>query len=199
MRYWLDGLPFAVLWLAWLAYWLIAARNVKATRRSEPFASRLVTVALTAAAGVLLAFRSHFLPVLNARFVPQTIVLHWLGLLIVASGLAFAVWARLHLGRNWSGTVSVKEGHELIRTGPYGWVRHPIYSGLLLAILGTALAFGEWRGMLAFGLLTCAFTLNLRREERFMRESFPNDYPRNCAQVPALVPFLRGIHRGVSV
>jgi len=121
VRYWLDGLPFAVLWLAWLAYWLIAARNVKATRRSEPFASRLVTVALTAAAGAL------------------------------------------------------------------------------LAILGTALAFGEWRGMLAFGLLTCAFTLKLRREERFMRESFPNDYPRYCAQVPALVPFVRGIHRGVSV
>jgi protein-S-isoprenylcysteine O-methyltransferase Ste14 len=199
VRYSLDDLPFAVLWLAWLAYWLIAARNVKATQRCEPLASRLVTVVLTAAAGVLLAFRSHRLPWLNARFVPQTIVLHWLGLLIAALGLGFAVWARVHLGRNWSGTVTVKEDHELIRTGPYGWVRHPIYSGVLLAILGTAIAFGEWRGLLAFGLLSLAFVLKLRREERFMRESFPNDYPRYCAQVPALIPFVRGIHRLVPI
>lgn len=74
-------------------------------------------------------------------------VLYWLGLLMVICGLAFAVWARIHLGRNWSGTVTVKEDHELIRSGPYGIVRHPIYTGLLLAIAGTAIVFGEWRAV----------------------------------------------------
>jgi protein-S-isoprenylcysteine O-methyltransferase Ste14 len=193
--YSLYDLPFAVLWLAWLAYWIIAARNVKATRRRESPVSRMITVVLTVLAAALLAFRGQPLHWLTARFLPQTMVAYWLGLLMVALGLAFAVWARVHLGRNWSGTVTVKENHELIRAGPYGLVRHPIYTGLLLAILGTAIAFGEWRGLLAFGFLTVAFSFKLHREERFMSESFPNDYPRYRAEVPALIPFIRGAHR----
>jgi protein-S-isoprenylcysteine O-methyltransferase Ste14 len=197
--YSLYDLPFAVLWLAWLAYWIVAARNVKATRRRESPVSRIITVVLTILAAALLAFPGQKLHWLNARFLPQTMVAHWLGLLMVVLGLAFAIWARIHLGRNWSGTVTVKDDHELIRTGPYGLVRHPIYTGLLLAILGTAIAFGEWRGLLAFGFLTVAFLFKLRREERFMSESFPDDYPRYRAEVPALVPFIRGAHRAGHV
>jgi protein-S-isoprenylcysteine O-methyltransferase Ste14 len=191
LRYSLYDLPLAALWLAWLAYWIIAARNVKPTRRRESWGSRLMTVMLTAVAAALLALRGQRLSWLTTRFLPQTMVTYWLGLLMVVLGLAFAVWARAHLGRNWSGTVTVKENHELIRTGPYGLVRHPIYTGLLFAILGTAVAFGEWRGLLAFGFLTLAFLFKLRREERFMSERFPNDYPRYRAEVPALIPFIR--------
>ncbi|MGO9627834.1 MAG: methyltransferase family protein [Xanthobacteraceae bacterium] len=194
MRYSLYDLPLAVLWLAWLAYWLIAARNVKTTRHRESSANRFLTIALTTPAAALLAVRGPWIHWLSARFLPQTMVLYWLGLLMVICGLAFAVWARIHLGRNWSGTVTVKEDHELIRSGPYGIVRHPIYTGLLLAIAGTAIVFGEWRGLLAFGLLTIALSLKLRREERFMQESFPEDYVRYQAQVPALVPWLGGSH-----
>ena len=109
---------------------------------------------------------------------------------MLAAGIAFAVWARHYLGRNWSGTVTVKQDHELIRSGPYRLVRHPIYTGLLLAILGTAVAFGEWRGLLAFALLTGSLLLKLRVEERFMGESFPNEYARYRAEVPALIPFV---------
>jgi protein-S-isoprenylcysteine O-methyltransferase Ste14 len=119
-------------------------------------------------------------------------IVYSLGLLMVIAGLAFAIWARVHLGRNWSGTVTVKENHELIRSGPYAIVRHPIYTGLLLAILGTAIVVGEWRGLLAFCFLTIALVLKLRREERFMEESFPDTYPSYCAQVPALIPLFRG-------
>jgi protein-S-isoprenylcysteine O-methyltransferase Ste14 len=191
VRYSLYDLPLALLWLAWLAYWIIAARNVKPTRRRESPVSRLMTVVLTALAAVLLAFRGQKLTWLHARFLPQTLIGYWLGLLMVVLGLAFAVWARANLGRNWSGTVTVKEDHELIRTGPYGIVRHPIYTGLLFAILGSAVAFGEWRGLLAFGFLTLAFVFKLRREERFMSESFPNDYARYRAEVPVLIPFIR--------
>ncbi len=196
MRHSLYDLPLGVLWLAWLAYWLAAARDVKPARRRESRANRLLTVALTIPAAVLLAIPGAWLHWLGARFLPDTMILYWLGLLIVSTGLAIAVWARVHLGRNWSGTVTVKEDHELIRSGPYGIVRHPIYSGLLLAILGTVIVVGEWRGLLAFCFLTIALLLKLRREERFMEESFPDTYPSYRAQVPALIPRLRGSRPG---
>ncbi len=196
MRYSLYDLPLAVLWLAWLAYWLAAARNVKPARRRESPASRLLTIVLTIPAAVLLAVRGPWLPWLSARFLPDTMIVYLLGLLMVVAGLAFAIWARVHLGRNWSGTVTVKENHELIRSGPYAIVRHPIYTGLLLAVLGTAIVFGEWRGLLAFCFLTIALVLKLRREERFMEESFPDTYPSYCAEVPALIPLFRGSSRG---
>ncbi len=182
--------PFAVLWLAWLAYWIIAARNVKPTRRREAYASRLGHTALTVLAAALLAFSRQPFEWLDARFLPETTVAYWLGPLMVAVGLAFAVWARVHLGRNWSGRVTVKEDHELIRSGPYGLVRHPIYTGMLFAILGTAIAFGEWRGLIAFGLLSLSLVLKLRMEERFMRETFGERYVRYATATPALIPFV---------
>jgi protein-S-isoprenylcysteine O-methyltransferase Ste14 len=182
--------PFAVLWLAWLAYWIIAARNVKPTRRREAYASRLGHTALTVLAAALLAFSGQPFEWLDASFLPETTVAYWLGLLMVAVGLAFAVWARVHLGRNWSGRVTVKEDHELIRSGPYGLVRHPIYTGMLFAILGTAIAFGEWRGLIAFGLLSLSLVLKLRMEERFMRETFGERYVRYATATPALIPFV---------
>jgi len=188
--YSLYAAPVAILWLAWLAYWFVAARNVKATRRRESHASRLGHVLLSVLAAALLAFRGQPLHWLDERFLPPTMAAYWLGLLMLAVGIAFAVWARHDLGRNWSGTVTVKQDHELIRSGPYRLVRHPIYTGLLLAILGTAVAFGEWRGLLAFGLLTGSLLLKLRIEERFMGESFPDEYARYRAEVPALIPFI---------
>jgi protein-S-isoprenylcysteine O-methyltransferase Ste14 len=192
----LYDLPLGVLWLAWLAYWMAAARDVKPAQRQESHASRLVTIALIMPAAVLLAVPGARLHWLGTRFLPDTMITYWLGLLVVLAGLAFAVWARMHLGRNWSGIVTVKENHELIRSGPYAIVRHPIYTGLLLAMLGTVIVFGEWRGLLAFCLLTIAFLLKLRREERFMEENFPDTYPSYRAQVPALIPLFRTTHSG---
>lgn len=196
MHHLLYDLPLAVLWLAWLAYWVFAARDVKPVRRREPWASRLLTVALTIPVALLMAAPGKWLPWLSARFLPDTMIVDWAGLLMVTAGLALAVWARTHLGRNWSGTVTVKEDHELVRSGPYAIVRHPIYTGLLLAMLGTAIILGEWRGLSALCFLSAAFLLKLRREERFMAESFPDTYPGYRAQVPALVPLLRANHPG---
>jgi protein-S-isoprenylcysteine O-methyltransferase Ste14 len=196
VRYSLYDLPLVALWLGWLACWLIAAWYVKPTRRRESSATRLLTIALTLPAAVLLAWPASRLPSwltgLSARFVPNTATVYWLGLLIVVAGLTFAIWARFYLGRNWSGTVTVKEDHELICSGPYAIVRHPIYTGLLAAMLGTAVVFGEWRGLIAVGFLTAAYLFKLRREERFMVESFPDAYPGYRARVPALIPFFPG-------
>jgi protein-S-isoprenylcysteine O-methyltransferase Ste14 len=94
------------------------------------------------------------------------------------------------LGKNWSGTVTIKEGHELIMSGPYAVVRHPIYTGLLLAFLGSALARGDWRAVLAFALAAAALWRKLRFEERWMRAQFGDAYAAYARRVSALVPFV---------
>jgi protein-S-isoprenylcysteine O-methyltransferase Ste14 len=127
--------------------------------------------------------------VLAVRFASPGLALALLGIAILAGGLGFAGWARRHLGRNWSGWVTVKDDHTLICTGPYRLVRHPIYSGLLLAFAGNALAIGEWRGVLAVAFGFLAFVLKLRIEEARMRETFP-EYDRYTQQVAALIPGL---------
>jgi protein-S-isoprenylcysteine O-methyltransferase Ste14 len=185
-----HGVPFAILWLTWLAYWFVAALNVKRTQRRENFGSLLLNRAPLVIGALLLAFERQPLHWLSARFLPLSQAFYWIGLFMLAAGLAFAVWARRYLGRNWSGIVTVKQDHELIRSGPYALVRHPIYTGLLLAILGTAVAIGEWRGLIAFVLITAGFVVKLRSEERFMSETFGEQYARYRAEVPALIPFI---------
>jgi protein-S-isoprenylcysteine O-methyltransferase Ste14 len=117
-----------------------------------------------------------------------------MGVALVIIGLAFAVWARAHLGSNWSGTVTIKQDHELIRSGPYAYVRHPIYTGLLAALLGTTVASGTVHAAVGLAIITVALIRKSRVEERFMREIFPDAYPRYSAEVPALIPFTRPAH-----
>ena len=182
--------PLAALWLGWLAYWLVAARNVKVASRREALATFLLNRIFVIIGALLLIVPRQPLHWLNERFVPSTLAMYWLGFLIVAGGLTFAVWARVHLGRNWSTTVTLKQDHELIRTGPYGVVRHPIYTGLLLALLGTAVAIGEWRGLMAFVSFTLGLLIKIKAEERFMNETFGERYARYRCVVPALIPFI---------
>jgi protein-S-isoprenylcysteine O-methyltransferase Ste14 len=182
--------PFAVLWLGWLAYWMVAAGNVKVTSRREGLGTFLLNRVFVVIGALLLIVPRQPFHWLNARFVPPSMAVYWLGFVIVAAGLGFAVWARLRLGRNWSATVTIKQDHELVRTGPYGVVRHPIYTGLLLALLGTAIAIGEWRGLFAFALIAIGFVFKLKAEERFMSETFGEQYARYRAEVPALIPFV---------
>ena len=113
-----------------------------------------------------------------------------MGLALTIVGALFAVWARFYLGGNWSLTVTVKEGHTLIRGGPYAVVRHPIYSGLSLAVLGTALTVGEFRGLVAVGLVVFGLLHKSLVEERLMREEFGAEYERYCRDVKALIPFV---------
>jgi protein-S-isoprenylcysteine O-methyltransferase Ste14 len=178
-------------WFAWAMYWLVSAALTKTTERREPLASRLSHVLPLMLGGLLLGWPKAPWEWLTLRLWPRAAVPYAVGLTLLYAGLAFAVWARVHLGRNWSGTVTVKQGHELIRSGPYGYVRHPIYTGLVSAVLGTALASGTVRAALGFLIITAAFLLKLRTEERFMRETFPAQYPAYCEQVPALVPFTK--------
>jgi protein-S-isoprenylcysteine O-methyltransferase Ste14 len=186
------------LWGAWALYWVISAFNAKTTQRRESRASRLAHVIPLLLGAVLIAWhRSHW-AWLVARLWPRSFALYCLGVALLAVGLGFAVWARVHLGGNWSGTVTIKEGHELIRSGPYAWVRHPIYTGILTAVLGTAIASGTVHAALGLAVIAAALLRKTRIEEGFMRATFPDEYPRYCAEVPALIPFtmLRGTPQG---
>ena len=128
---------------------------------------------------------------LRLRILPCNLWIENLGIAVTAAGLLFAIWARFHLGRNWSGQVTVKVGHELIRSGPYRWVRHPIYSGMILALIGTAINKGQLGGFVAVVLLWIGFTLKSRKEERFMATTFGQKYEQYSQSTGAIVPRLK--------
>jgi protein-S-isoprenylcysteine O-methyltransferase Ste14 len=178
------------LWIVWAGYWFVSARGVKDNRRIESAASRASHIIPLMIAAALL-FRPA-LPggFLSERFVPNTQTTIFTGVAVVAFGLAFSIWARHTLGRNWSGVVTVKQDHELVRSGAYRFVRHPIYTGLLIAFIGMAIARGEWRGIVAVLIVFAALWRKLKVEERFMIETFGDAYLRYRAEVRALIPFV---------
>ena len=157
--------------------------------RNEAVMSRTVRLVLIACAVVLLCLPSVPLPLLDQRFLPVGGLWFCIGAAITAGGLVFSVSARRHLGKNWSQAVTVKEGHELITSGPYGLVRHPIYTGLLLGFLGSAVARGQWRGLIAIALVFVVLWRKLRLEEKWMRTQFGETYEAYSQKVAALVPY----------
>ena len=125
---------------------------------------------------------------LATQLLPYSLAQYWIGAAVATAGLAFSVWARVHLGKFWSGNVTLKPGHRLIRSGPYALVRHPIYTGILLAMLGTALALDQFRGVLALVIATQAFVRKLRIEEHWLTEELGSEYVQYRREVKALVP-----------
>ena len=178
------------IWGAWLLYWWFSSRDVKATRRRESAASRLMHLGPMVVAATILFAPALGVPLLDARFLPHTPWAFRVGTAVTVGGLAFTIWARRHLGRNWSAIVTLKQGHELVTSGPYALVRHPIYTGLLLGLLGSAIARGRWSGLLAAALFFLAALRKYRLEERWMREHFGAAYDAYQARVKAIVPFL---------
>lgn len=184
-------LLFPGMWLIWGTYWWLAARDAKQTERREPLGSRLLHILPLVFAGWLLWSDKVPGRLLAERLFPWAPWEFWVGALVTAIGLLFAFWARLEIGRNWSGTVTIKQGHELITSGPYAIVRHPIYTGLLLAFIGSAVARGDWRGVLAVLVCWAALWRKLRFEERWMAERFGEQYVVYSQRVPAIVPFAK--------
>ena len=162
-----------ILWLVFALYWLVSALKRKATKKRETIFQRLrYTLPLLVGFWFLFSSEWHYYPLLGTRFLPAKPAYDWLGVALTAAGVAVAFWARWHLGANWSGVVTLKEGHELIRTGPYRTIRHPIYTGMLLALLGTAITVGEVRGLMALALAWFSFYIKARREESFLAQEF---------------------------
>ncbi len=184
-----PGLLIAALWLVWVAYWVMAARSAKHVEAREPLLGRLVFLAVMLLVAVLIA--GHRWPQwLLVQVVPGGWIRYWCAVFLVIVGLAFSIWARAVLGTNWSGVVAVKVDHELIVRGPYRWVRHPIYTGALLALLGSGLAAGQCRGLVAFAIALIALWLKSRAEERWMTREFGERYVAYRQATRALLPFV---------
>jgi protein-S-isoprenylcysteine O-methyltransferase len=180
---------FVALWLIFLAVWIPAAISTKRSVRRDSSPRRFVYGALVPLGAYLVLQPSRFGP-LNIRLLPDAWVANLCGLTITAAALAFAIWARFTLGRNWSGTVTVKAGHELIRSGPYRFVRHPIYSGILVALVGTAIGEGTLPSLTGVVIALYGFSLKWKTEERFMVEQFGAQYVQYQREVKAVIPGL---------
>jgi protein-S-isoprenylcysteine O-methyltransferase Ste14 len=175
-------------WITFLVWWTVAALWVKPAREQQPLWQRLLHLVVLAL--VILLLRGTLGGTLATReLLPRSRSTEVVADLLTVAGLGIAIWARTVLGRNWSARVTLKVGHELIDTGPYRVVRHPIYSGLLLMILGTAVMAGNLSGLLAVAIFFVAIWLKLRREEALMTANFP-PYAEYKARTKALVPYL---------
>jgi protein-S-isoprenylcysteine O-methyltransferase len=177
-------------WLLLGAVWLLGSLTNKATAKMQSATSRFIQ-----AIPVILAFFLSFdsdtaVGPLAWRFVPATPTWLYMGAAFTVAGILVAIWARFFLGRNWSAVVTLKRDHQLVRLGPYQLVRHPIYSGLLLALLGTALFHGQLRGLLAVILALAAWKFKSLQEESFMLQEFGGEYARYMQEVKGLIPFV---------
>jgi protein-S-isoprenylcysteine O-methyltransferase Ste14 len=180
----------AVCWGVFYVYWLASAFATKRTAAKESFISSQAYRIPVGLAAMVLVYAAQMPKPLSAVAFPATTLV---GVLVIAcstAGLATCLWARTILGRNWSSVVMVKVGHELVQAGPYRFVRHPIYTGIILMFAAIVLLVGRVAGILAFGLFVYSFLLKLRREERLMLKQFPTTYPEYIKRTKLLVPFI---------
>jgi protein-S-isoprenylcysteine O-methyltransferase Ste14 len=180
----------AVHWVPFIAYWVLAARETRRTHARARGASSPVRSSLYLAGGVLI-FLSPSLGPDDNRFVPAVVEVGASGWVLTALGMVFSIWARVSLGRNWSGRVVLKHGQELVSTGPYTLVRHPIYTGLLVALAGTALYDGRCGALLGLAFFAIGFWLKARSEENLLEREFGEEYRSYRARTPMLIPSLR--------
>jgi protein-S-isoprenylcysteine O-methyltransferase Ste14 len=181
-------LASGVLWVFFITYWSSAAKHAAPAKSSESSESRRTHVRLMNAALVLLFIPSFWL--FGRRFVPDVLAAVVAGLSIQIAAGALGVWARRHLGRNWSGAITVAEDHQLVRSGPYRMLRHPIYSAMLGMFVGSALAIGEWHSLIGFVLITMAYARKIPLEERLLRATFGPEYDEYRKESWALIPWI---------
>jgi protein-S-isoprenylcysteine O-methyltransferase Ste14 len=178
------------LWGGFFAYWWASAlRNRTPFKRVPSRFGFLTTMGIPA--GVILLAAGLVAPWLYAsRVLPDILPVDIAGLLTVILGICFALWARVHLGSNWSSRPAIHENHTITRTGPYAIVRHPIYTGILTGILGTAIATGALLAFISLLVILVLFLVKIRMEEQFLIEEFGVDYERYRGEVKALIPYM---------
>ena len=179
------------LWIVFCVYWGVSALSVKRTQQMEAAAWRFATAAmLVVAAFLIFSPRASSLGILSRRCVPESDWIRAAAIVFVAAGIALAIWARRHIGEFWSARVTLKVDHQLIQSGPYARVRHPIYSGILLAMIGTALFVGEWRAVIGVMLVFLAHWTKARREEELLASQFGQPYAEYRKRTGSLIPWL---------
>lgn len=175
----------AAIWTSFSVLWEVAARNTSDDKTAESSGARTFHVLMVNGALLLV-----FVPVpgLTKRFVPAGDVFPIAGLVLQFAGLLFAVWARRHLGRNWSGRISIKVDHELVQSGPYRLIRHPIYTGFLGMFAASVLVSGEYHALAGFALGCFAYWRKLRIEEKNLAVAFGPAWDEYRSSTWALVP-----------
>lgn len=179
-----------ITWLVIVGYWLWAARSAKPIEQQESLAKRLLAYWLPLLIAVLLLGPGDWFghSPLREQFVPHTTLVYSIGLALAILGAALAIFSRALLGRNWSATVQLKQDHELVTSGPYRLIRHPIYTGLLSLFLGNAVMVGDWRGLLAVAIVFASFWRKLRLEELWLAAHFGEPYRLYQVRTKALIP-----------
>lgn len=185
-RYLIEG-P----WIVFVAYWALGALKTRRTERKEPFTSRYGILFLEIVGFVMLFSDDAGIGILAQRVIPRTYAVAVTGVVLTWAGIAMALWARWHLGQYWSARITIKEDHKLIRTGPYARLRHPIYSGLDLAVIGSALAIDEWRCVVGVCLIILGYWIKARREEAMLTAQFGADFQEHCRHTGFLFPGFR--------
>src|ERR1035441_7351510 len=176
-------------WITFIVYWMIRALGTKVIAEKQSRSSALAHRIPVGLGWWMLAF-PQWPPPMNSLVVSHADWMRIVGAVICIYGLWFTIWARRTLAGNWSSDVTFKQGHELIKAGPYRFVRHPIYTGLLIMSLGTAIEIGQLHCWLSIVLTGIGFWIKLSQEERLLLRHFPNEYPAYQKQVKALVPFI---------
>ncbi|MGB2628110.1 MAG: isoprenylcysteine carboxylmethyltransferase family protein [Candidatus Acidiferrum sp.] len=176
-------------WLVLAFVWIAMAFAIKRAKRRESIVERLQYTGLLVA-GFLLLFgeQSGNFRWLQTRLLPGVPGVWWAGLLLTAVGVAIAILARFSLGSNWSGTVTLKEDHELVRKGLYSRIRHPIYTGILLGAIGSGMIQGELRDLLGFLVLLTSFFIKAKREESFLFEEFGTKFTEHQRHTGMFLP-----------
>lgn len=177
-----------MMWFAITIYWIVSALFVKKTIKRQPAPERLVYIIC-----VLIAFTLLFENYISFAFLYRPVLFQseiWkmAGLIICAAGLIFSLTARIYLGENWSGTITIKKNHQLIQSGPYRITRNPIYTGFLIAFAGCAISLGQTRGWLGIIFLLAAMLVKIKKEEEFMNEVFGTSFQSYKAKVKRLIP-----------
>jgi protein-S-isoprenylcysteine O-methyltransferase Ste14 len=179
------------LWLIWLVCWLVAAVSSDRTTKAPALRHQLLYRALAGIGAVLLFGKYRHEPASEIPLWHTPDVVGWTMVAVVLAGLLFTAWARLHLGRLWSSNVARKADHHVVDTGPYGIVRHPIYTGITLAAIGMAVIRGTAGSWLGVAILTLGWYIKARMEEAFLRQQLgAEEYDRYASRVPMLVPFI---------
>ncbi len=182
-------------WLLFLAYWLAsrlyeaAARTSKRVVKRPPFLTGRAPNIFLYIALILLFFDfglTH--TVLGVRFLPNGPIAATVGFAVCLAGILFAIWARMYLGGNWSGTPAIKKDQALVKTGPYAMVRNPIYTGITIGVVGSAISVGTVSGLIAIVCAVIFSVFRIATEERMLKEKFGKAYEEYCNEVKAFVP-----------
>jgi protein-S-isoprenylcysteine O-methyltransferase Ste14 len=183
-----PAMPLAVAILCIFSiYWSAAAKNSKPAESSESKASRIFHL-IVLNAGVLLLIFSFTIPGFSKRILPARPVLQGMGLAIEVAGFALAVWARRALGSNWSGEVRIATDHQLVRTGPYRWIRHPIYTAVLTMYLGILIVSAEVHAIIGLAIIVLAYLRKIRMEETILAAQFGEEFASWRKTTWALAP-----------